>query len=149
GRANCPCDVAVGARLTIRNRLQVAPDLPLKGGRFDVERQIELRRPAVQMRDQRAYPLRERSSFTLDGCRRILGTQILLELLVSIAKLDGTQSLVSARDKQPPERRVNDRERNRGARGAAAILRWRDAASGRTLFVYPAARSIAGIVNRG
>ena len=75
GRANRSCDVAVRARLAVGDRLKVPPDPPLKRRRFHIERQIELRRPAVQMRDKRMYPLRERTSFTLNGGGRILGTQ--------------------------------------------------------------------------
>jgi hypothetical protein len=37
------CDVAVGNCLTVRNRTQLFPNLTLKSGRPDVERQIEPR----------------------------------------------------------------------------------------------------------
>src|SRR5690242_1537208 len=44
-------DLAVGARLAVRDRAQRLPHLPLERRRLHVERQIEARAPAVEMRE--------------------------------------------------------------------------------------------------
>lgn len=105
-------DLAVRARLPVRNRLKIPPDLPLKRRGLDIERQVEPRRPAVKMRDERADPLRKRAALALDGCIGVLGPQILLELFVPVAELHGAQPLVRPRDKQTPEGRIDDCEGN-------------------------------------
>src|SRR5436309_10352409 len=89
-------DVAVCARFAVGNRLQVAPDLPLERGGFDVERQIDRRRPAIEMRDERAYPFGKSAALAFDRRRRIFMAEILLELLVPVAELHGTESFLRA-----------------------------------------------------
>src|SRR5262249_51845706 len=96
GRTNRFGDFAVGACLPVRNRLEIPPHFPLKSGGRDVERQIERSHAAVQVRDERPHPLRERAALTLNRRRRILGAQILLELLVSSAEFHGTQSFLGS-----------------------------------------------------
>ena len=63
GLADGGSDLAIGAGLAVRDRLQLAPDAPLERGGSDVERQLHMRRPASQMRRAARAPGRS-------GCDR-------------------------------------------------------------------------------
>ena len=99
------------------------------------------------MRDERAHPFGKGTVLTFDCGRRIFAAEILLERLVAIAELHRTETLLRARDQETAERRIDDRERNRRALRAAAILRRSHPSSRRRLLVHAAARSITGVVH--
>ena len=97
-------DLPVGARAANRDRLQRAPDLLLKRGRPNVQRQVEVRLRAVQVAHQRRH--RRAQSRIVPRHRR--GGEFAGELRFQrrgrVAEPDRAQPLCRARHQQPTER---------------------------------------------
>ena len=91
--AKIPGDLAVRARLAVRDRLQVTPDLPLERRRLHVHGQSEIRRPPVEVRDQGAHPFRERALLAANLADGYSPRRIALEQIVANRRASRSQSL--------------------------------------------------------
>src|SRR5919205_1414188 len=91
-------DFAVRDCVTVRNRAQLLPNLALKSGRSDVERQIEMRFVVIDVVENLLHRFAQAGVVARDLRFGKLCTQIFLEFCVAVGESDGTYATFSYRD---------------------------------------------------
>ena len=101
-------DLGVGPRLAVRNRAERLPHLPLKRGRLYVERQIQPRLPAGEMRENRVRPLRQRAGVAAIVARDTRATSAASARRPSRSHRHRADAARGRRHQQPAERRFGE-----------------------------------------
>src|SRR5215831_14927089 len=112
------------AGLAVGNSRQRVPDLPLKCGSLDVEREVEPWPAPLEMPYDLARPAFQAPMAGNEPCCREFLVERPFELRVRITHEDGADAFGRRRHQQSPERRVVDRVRDVCACAAAPICLW-------------------------
>src|SRR5438093_3177356 len=102
---------SVGGSLTVRNGLDLLPDLPLERCTRHVERKFERRLPS-KISDECVRPVLHSVIVALKTCRGIIFGKHSLDCTVRISHTDGADSSLGGSHKQTSDWRVNDRVLN-------------------------------------
>src|SRR5437870_3100477 len=145
-------DLAIGPCLAVRDRSQGLVDAPLERRYPYVQRKTDAWFPGCDVPNQRLYPVRQ---FAWLACARPLdlGRGVLLaenrfQVIVAVAHLHGADAALGGPDEQAAELRIDDRVANAHTAAAAAVCSRRHAQHRVRRLVQPAARTVAGVVER-
>src|ERR1039458_1508995 len=140
---------AVGARFSAGNSLQSFPDSPLKRSGADVEWKRGIGLLSLNEAREVVSPLGHGGIVAAANRERKLADQALLELLIGVGELNGTDALVGGGDQHASERRTGDGVANDGSHGAAPVLLRSHAELRGGALVEAAAGAVSGGVERG
>ena len=90
--SNCLRNLGIRPGLAARDLGERLPDLPLERSGLHIDRQIESRLYAVQVRDDLARPPCQRAIIPRDGRRWILVGQYALEISIGVPHRDRTNA---------------------------------------------------------
>jgi hypothetical protein len=97
--ANTPRNVRIGASLAEGDSLQLLPHPPLKCRRSNIERQVEIRLPAIEVGKNRRDPAVQLAALILhDPCGGKLGQEIRLEWRDVVPQCDAADAALARRD---------------------------------------------------
>src|SRR5260370_4642430 len=121
--------------------LQLLPNATLKGGRLQVQGQLQPRRISRNALHDFLHPSVERIAPGVDFRSRIFAMQFFHQLGIGVSEINGRYAALRGGHENPSERRFFDGVSELHVLASFSILRRGHAQLGITPFVYPARRT--------